>query len=220
MSDPIATTFHYFSKLPRELRQKVWNYHLPGPSRLIKIKSDDFLPETPSCTTWSQEPSIFRAKAICSTPPLLHACSESRRLALNFFQLGLSNQLGGRPVYFNYAADSLYIMGPDALRSFFGMYSLSYSYVEPTRRVDTHKLQYVLYGGNLWCELGATDLLPLFGHLQTLMFRKSLGTLSYKSVSYDEAQTRVIRAGVEGELQGAWTRINGFGGRFPQILYV
>jgi hypothetical protein len=98
-SDP---TFTCFSKLPIELRLKIWKEALPGP-RVIKLKFSDSDP-------WEEEDeSDSRICAIAKTPAILGANHESRQVAPRFYELSFDSILEERPVYIDYRVDALYI---------------------------------------------------------------------------------------------------------------
>jgi hypothetical protein len=56
-------------------------------------------------------------------PCLLHVCAESRSLGLETYQLAFATQLRGRPIYFNFQIDTLYMKDSFALESFCDGYS-------------------------------------------------------------------------------------------------
>jgi hypothetical protein len=111
--------FTLFPKLPFELRQIIWTLALPKP-RTIMVTSREFV-------TYNERMSPvrnYRAGHNAQTVPcVLHVCAESRSLGLKTYQLAFATQLRGRPVYFNFQSDTLYMKDSFALESFCGGYS-------------------------------------------------------------------------------------------------
>ncbi|KAJ4391925.1 hypothetical protein N0V93_005545 [Gnomoniopsis smithogilvyi] len=106
-------TFHLFSRLPAELRWKIWEYSLPSP-RLVPIRcgSDDL-----GCSSSSSSSSSLSSFSFtgCTSPALipanLHASHESRREALRHYHaaFGISHRPG--QIFFSASSDILYF-GP------------------------------------------------------------------------------------------------------------
>lgn len=66
-------TFHPFKKLPREVRDRIWEFSGPGPRFIIQrsvMKQEGF--ELVKCLAYGQE-----------TPAILHVCRESRAAFLS-----------------------------------------------------------------------------------------------------------------------------------------
>lgn len=75
----MATTFHSFPLLPTELRIEIW-------SRARKNRSPAMIPLVLSDPgRWLGQPHIYTSPL--RTPPLLHACHESRNLFLDHYSL-------------------------------------------------------------------------------------------------------------------------------------
>ncbi|PMD42164.1 hypothetical protein L207DRAFT_580838 [Hyaloscypha variabilis F] len=108
--------FKFFPKLPPEIRLMVWRHALPKP-RTITITSTDF-------TTRGERGWPVRNNRVShnaqNVPCILHACPESRRLALKTYQLAFGRQLRQQPIYFNFQTDILLLADESAVKSFFG----------------------------------------------------------------------------------------------------
>lgn len=102
--DCAAKTFPFFPNLPRELRDKIWKQSLPGP-RVVEIFPP--LKNENGGGVYGQELDISpRSSAVFST---LHVCWESREIALKYYQPEFHHVLGGRPIYFNFETDTLFL---------------------------------------------------------------------------------------------------------------
>ncbi|KUI62278.1 hypothetical protein VP1G_09406 [Cytospora mali] len=106
-------TFHLFSRLPAELRWKIWAFNLPGP-RIVSIKcgpeSLSSLPGLDSGGRFSPS-SSSGCTSPAAIPTNLHVCHESRREALRQYRssFGIARQPG--QVFFAPDQDVLYF-GP------------------------------------------------------------------------------------------------------------
>ncbi|KAJ4858360.1 hypothetical protein T069G_06627 [Trichoderma breve] len=101
-------TFHPFSRLPTELRLKIWQLSLPSP-RLVSVQCGVDIsafarppPDSPEYTGCTSPTRI---------PVSLQVCTESRAEALKSYQPSLGFFRGDGLVYFNYDIDILYF-GP------------------------------------------------------------------------------------------------------------
>jgi len=89
------TTFPLFQFLPAELRQKIWEYALPG-RRTISI-------------TLEGEKYVLRERGVISRPPvLLSVNQEAREVALRTYDLILRS-VSKNGFYFDFAKDILHI---------------------------------------------------------------------------------------------------------------
>lgn len=103
---------HLFSKLPAELRWKIWAFNLPGP-RLVSVHCGS---TSLSCGPGDGHhhlgpPSSFGCTSQAKIPTNLHVCHESRREALRQYRasFGIARQLG--QTFFDSDQDYLYF-GP------------------------------------------------------------------------------------------------------------
>jgi hypothetical protein len=98
----MATTTPKFSKLPLELREKIWKYAVAEPRVVAvyvwKCKENERL--SPDKTVRLKTKSVI--------PPMLHTCQESRRIALQSYKPVFHEFLREYPVYFNFDQDILY----------------------------------------------------------------------------------------------------------------
>jgi hypothetical protein len=100
-----SPTFTLFPKLPTELRLKIWKYALPGP-RAIRVQR-----------AWST--LSRRIRAVAKPPAVLQINSESRQLALRFYEVSFNNAIKGRPIGIDYQVDALYMESWGAFNSFY-----------------------------------------------------------------------------------------------------
>ncbi|KAI9648959.1 hypothetical protein NHQ30_001525 [Ciborinia camelliae] len=84
--------FHYFPKLPIELRKRIWWFSLPG-SRIVEVywKEKDY-------GIWSE----------CQQPVTIHICHESREVALGVYKLAFKTISAPATIYFDFEIDVLY----------------------------------------------------------------------------------------------------------------
>lgn len=78
-----------FDSLPRELRDKIWQYALPNP-RIVKADVVDGLWKQ----TFDYDHEIDNPRYFYRIPNLLHICRESREIALKFYQPLLTDPVG------------------------------------------------------------------------------------------------------------------------------
>ncbi|CAM1502864.1 Fc.00g076400.m01.CDS01 [Cosmosporella sp. VM-42] len=101
-------TFHLFSKLPTELRLKIWNFNLPH-TRLVPIRCGSNSPShsadrgSLSWTSGCTSPAVI--------PANLHVCSEARAETLKHYNLQFGFARGPGQVFFNPVRDIVYF-GP------------------------------------------------------------------------------------------------------------
>ncbi|KAG6365017.1 hypothetical protein INS49_006623 [Diaporthe citri] len=104
--------FHLFSKLPAELRWKIWAFNLPGP-RLVSVYcgSKSLTSGLDSGRPLPSPSSSFGCTSQAKIPPNLHVCHESRREALRQYRasFGIARQPG--QTFFDSEQDYLYF-GP------------------------------------------------------------------------------------------------------------
>lgn len=105
-SEKSSPAFTLFPKLPTELRLQIWKYALPGP-RVIRVKKNwkMFLPG--------------RIRAAAKPPAILQTNSESRQLAMRFYELSFNSAIKGRPIDINYRVDALYMESWDTFKAFY-----------------------------------------------------------------------------------------------------
>ncbi|KAH8757645.1 hypothetical protein F5883DRAFT_370009, partial [Diaporthe sp. PMI_573] len=103
---------HLFSKLPAELRWKIWAFNIPGP-RLVSVHCGS---KSLSCGLGSGHhhltpSSSFGCSSQAKIPTNLHVCHESRREALRQYRasFGIARQPG--QTFFDSEQDYLYF-GP------------------------------------------------------------------------------------------------------------
>ncbi|KAH7313334.1 hypothetical protein B0I35DRAFT_270663 [Stachybotrys elegans] len=98
---------HLFSKLPTELRLRIWSFNLPK-TRLVPITCG----ASPSdCEPPSSRFLLSGCLSNAPIPANLHACAESRAEALKHFDLFFGFARGPGKVFFNPFADVPYF-GP------------------------------------------------------------------------------------------------------------
>ena len=114
------TTFTCFGRLPTELRLQIWKYARPDPRvvRVSRSKNSLDIPdwlkdrtnpiiEVPDKTIIDHFCRINYSKT--PIPAMLHACTESRQVALGWYKLDFQSINAKPRVYFDFDADYLYI---------------------------------------------------------------------------------------------------------------
>ncbi|OHF02634.1 hypothetical protein CORC01_02030 [Colletotrichum orchidophilum] len=103
--------FHLFSRLPVELRLKIWNFNLPPP-RVVPIrcgaKSLSF-----ASHAQSPRPSTSGCTSYAALPVNLHACQESRLEAQKSYHLSFGMTRNPGQIFFDNAHDILYFGARD-----------------------------------------------------------------------------------------------------------
>jgi len=107
LREPIPQTFTNFASLPPEIRCQIWKHALPSP-RVIHIKG---------ITRDLNEGKQCYADSI-DHPILLHACHESRAIALEHYRCAFELHLR-HPVYFDPSQDVLLMQNENVLNNFF-----------------------------------------------------------------------------------------------------
>jgi hypothetical protein len=150
MEEPSPLKFTLFPKLPPELRNKIWEFALPGmcPSAAGKTNFYSDLPKTiymeqllnlslsrstkdhdrvmGLCYRLRQAPTSSSATANKSDIPVtLHVCRDSRAIALKHYSPAFRYRLL-RTVYFDFDIDTLYLVDEYALRAFTQSYDGEY----------------------------------------------------------------------------------------------
>jgi hypothetical protein len=110
MPDLDVQTFTLFPKFPAELQLKIWEMAMPGP-RVIKIGYLRELGNFPLC---QKSPKI---------PSLLHACHDSRAVALNKIKPHFENA-SLMPIYCDFEKDTILLMNTATLRTISMRYDL------------------------------------------------------------------------------------------------
>jgi hypothetical protein len=100
-----SPTFTLFPKLPTELRLKIWKYALPGP-RAIRVQRN-----------WPTMSGPIRA--VAKPPAVLQTNSESRQLAMRFYELSFNSAIKGRPINIDYQVDALYMESWGVFNAFY-----------------------------------------------------------------------------------------------------
>ncbi|KAF5017945.1 hypothetical protein F66182_10092 [Fusarium sp. NRRL 66182] len=101
---PAPNSFPNFSKLPAELRLKIWNYNL-SQTRLVSIRCGSSWPGCSDSLSWTG------CTSPATIPANLHACPESRTEALKHYNLEFGFARGPGQVFFHPDRDILYF-GP------------------------------------------------------------------------------------------------------------
>ncbi|PVH79646.1 hypothetical protein DL98DRAFT_589274 [Cadophora sp. DSE1049] len=101
---PPDASFLKFSKLPTEIRLKIWRYALPGRRRIAinktKLRDREFVK------------SYYEVYPYEPSPAVLFVCPESREVALRFYHKLLTRVeggLSGGTVYMDFEVDVLYL---------------------------------------------------------------------------------------------------------------
>ncbi|KAG4422830.1 hypothetical protein IFR04_004052 [Cadophora malorum] len=99
--------FELFPKLPLEIQRMIWKEAAMVPQVVMIGRAHD--------VPWVTVPASFT-----KPPSVLHACSESRRVALPEYEIAFSKTATeGNGIYFNFSRDALAFKGYEALVNFF-----------------------------------------------------------------------------------------------------
>ncbi|TDZ27132.1 hypothetical protein C8035_v011933 [Colletotrichum spinosum] len=108
--------FHRFSKLPTELRLRIWNFNLPPP-RIVPIRcgaeSLSFSSHAHSPPPQRQWPSTNGCTSYAAVPVNLHVCHESRAEALKLYRLSFGMTRNPGQIFFDNRCDVLYFGARD-----------------------------------------------------------------------------------------------------------
>ncbi|KAI0887337.1 uncharacterized protein GGS22DRAFT_198674 [Annulohypoxylon maeteangense] len=157
--------FHLFTRLPIELRSKIWACNLPGP-RIVEIKCS----AEPARTSQLRQ-GDRRAVVCTSTSPIpinLHICRESRWEALKRYRLlfGSSPQLGR--IFFDPLEDTLYF-GPR--RGIATAETLFHTFVSLVQREDLGQVRRIAISEGLITYTGSGSRR---GRANKLTFKQTL----------------------------------------------
>lgn len=98
--------FTCFGHLPRELRLLIWKYARPDP-RVVRLA---WSKRSSKALKHCSYPEYWRANySEAPIPAMLHACSESRQVALRWYRLALQHGRAEPRVYFDFSADILHV---------------------------------------------------------------------------------------------------------------
>ncbi|RYO79231.1 hypothetical protein DL764_010041 [Monosporascus ibericus] len=105
--------FPRFSRLPAELRLKIWADNLPGP-RIVTIRCSSIASPTPSsaCQGYNDD-AAPRFTSSAPIPANLHACRESRWEAMRRYRLLFATCGESGRIFFDPMADILYFGARD-----------------------------------------------------------------------------------------------------------
>lgn len=96
-----------FPKLPTEIRLMIWNLALPGP-RVVDIR----LRRRHEATSTGKIPDVSRYVSSLDHPAMLHACSESRFVALRHYELSFekstTTESSPAQTYINFSIDTVW----------------------------------------------------------------------------------------------------------------
>jgi len=112
--------FTLFPKLPKELRDEIWDIALPGP-RILRVRRD---------ASYIFHRRFLWGRSLCSiaTAPiataLLHVSREARAVALRRYEPSFGGLLVTGPFYFDYERDSLMFTDDSTIEWFRGTPSL------------------------------------------------------------------------------------------------
>lgn len=110
-----ASEFTIFPKLPLELKDMIWKFALPDP-RIVGITSHaigdpDQIPYSSDYEDGVlNESFVFKVDVNALPMGLFLACSRSRKIALQRYELAFGSRLT-HPIYFDFKRDTLYLYG-------------------------------------------------------------------------------------------------------------
>jgi hypothetical protein len=158
-SSATSLSFHPFSRLPTELRLKIFSFVEP-PHRMIKIRSDDILPLTVGRygshefhkpqRGENQQIIHHRVKISALVPAVLQVCFESRNAFIDRYLLLLSVPTANRPVRVNLALDTFFFPDRAAYASFERAYYENLKYGTAEWSLIRTSLRKVAQGDEFW----------------------------------------------------------------------
>ncbi|KAH8784373.1 hypothetical protein BGZ57DRAFT_925369 [Hyaloscypha finlandica] len=119
VEEPPSLKFTLFPKLPPELRNKIWEFALPGPRKITIETWDCVIVHVKLQHRHRQQQNKS------DIPVTLHVCRDSRAIALKHYSLAFSYRLL-RAVYFDFEIDTLHLVDEYALRAFTQSYDGEY----------------------------------------------------------------------------------------------
>ncbi|KAK2604972.1 hypothetical protein N8I77_007859 [Diaporthe amygdali] len=133
--------FHLFSKLPAELRWKIWAFNLPGP-RLVSVHcgSKSLSSGLDSNHHRLALSSSFGCTSQAKIPPNLHVCHESRRECLRQYRasFGIARQPG--QTFFDSEQDYMYFGPRDGFMASEANLRTVLSLCDPTELVQVRRV--------------------------------------------------------------------------------
>ncbi|KAF4636669.1 hypothetical protein G7Y89_g1408 [Cudoniella acicularis] len=133
-----TTTFHAFEKLPLELRTKIWDLGLPD-GRVVQMKVKLVMAK------YSRHQRGIYLNSSTPVPGMLHACLESRAIALQHYELGMGSHLSHARTYVDFTKDTIYF-GDDNIGQGFTLASLLRDITEK----DLSKIRRLAVSQELW----------------------------------------------------------------------
>lgn len=155
-------TFTQFSKLPTELQDKIWTYALPGPRIIgVQIKRFKDVLEDDSVVEFYSFIEFYKCVTVEPHPELLHACRNSRAVALDTYRLSFVDELR-HPVYFDIRRDVLSFDRFDMLCFFFQLCDNVYTFTEgriPTLLLDLGERHEDWFDVDMFLDIWRNDFL-------------------------------------------------------------
>ncbi|KAE9376141.1 hypothetical protein N431DRAFT_464191 [Stipitochalara longipes BDJ] len=115
-SSIVISDFILFPKLPKELRDHIWDSALPAP-RVLKVWRECSLLVN-EARQWARSPCDIDTSPIAT--PLLHVSREARAAALCRYEPSFKDLLFRGSIYFDYERDSLLFATYSSLKWFYG----------------------------------------------------------------------------------------------------
>ncbi|GKT43947.1 uncharacterized protein ColSpa_04128 [Colletotrichum spaethianum] len=130
--------FHFFTRLPVELRLKIWNFNLPPP-RVVPIRCGA-KSLTLASYAQSSRPSTSGCTSYAAVPVNLHVCQESRQEALASYHLSFGMTRNPGQIFFDKANDVLYFGARDGYMASEAQFLTVMALCDPTDLADVRHL--------------------------------------------------------------------------------
>ncbi|KAH6720203.1 hypothetical protein BKA61DRAFT_708432 [Leptodontidium sp. MPI-SDFR-AT-0119] len=139
--------FTLFPKLPLELRRMLWKFALPGPRMIRILPSVRFIvQENGKCVLNPEWRQMQMAGSKAASPVILRVNHEARETGLSTYKLAFKGRLS-KPIYFDFAQDSLFFANEEVSNSFVWMSLSNSSAVDREySRVDMGSVRHIVVG--------------------------------------------------------------------------
>ncbi|KAE8450829.1 hypothetical protein EG329_005742 [Mollisiaceae sp. DMI_Dod_QoI] len=212
----MATTdsFTYFSRLPPELQNMIWELALPC-HRYIKVTGIYRHAEqtSPGGNPRSSR-GPFQSRITIRNPSLLAVCKESRAIAEHVYRPQLKIHRKGKPVRLNFDTDVIFIEDAKALKAFCtfdGMVTNHFAAEDELLRFKSN-VRHLMLGGPLWHEQ-ALDFVCDLENLETLDVEQLFSSDRLPGISAN------FRAMIISVLETAWSHKRGDGAAIPKVNF-
>jgi hypothetical protein len=164
--------FHFFPKLPWELRVMIWEQCIWPQVVIVKNACYEVQKQRCSDTYYL---TIVKAQAQGTTPAILHVNQESRGIGLKEWTEEFQPQFN-HSIYFNWKRDTLFMENTDALIAFYGgPYDGDFSFGNDMSRIEKY-LRHLVLGELIPNEYAPKKIIGRLYNLEALTLPEPPGT--------------------------------------------